>query len=220
MFIEIKSRWSGNTLFSLEAVSMKSAVEAALESEANLREADLRGADLRRADLRGADLRRANLRGANLRRANLSWANLSWANLRGADLSEANLCGANLSGADLREADLREADLSVIRDDLWAVLSAVPAEVEGLRHAILSGTIDGSTYEGSCACLVGTLANVRHCKYNDIPALTPNSSRPAERFFLAIKPGDTPENSQFSKLALEWVDQWLANMRAAFAGKS
>ncbi len=38
----------------------------------------------------------------------------------------------------------------------------------------------------------------------------------AERFFAAIKPGDTPETSQFSKLAVEWIDEWLNKMRAAF----
>ena len=80
----------------------------------------------------------------------------------------------------------------------------------------MDGKIDGSTYEGDCACLVGTLANVRQCKYEAIPSLTPNSSRLAERFFLAIKPGDTPEKSQAAKLALEWIDRWLANMRGAF----
>ena len=133
------------------------------------------------------------------------------ANLRGADLRGADLRGANLRGADLRGADLRP-----IRDDIWAVLSSAPAEVAGLRAAIAEGRIDGSTYEGACCCLVGTLANVRHCKYNEIPFLQPNSARPAERFFAAITPGDTPEDSQFSKLALEWVDQWLTTMRAAF----
>ncbi len=137
-----------------------------------------------------------------------------------ADLGGADLRGADLRWADLGGADLRGADLTSIRDDLWAVLSSCPAEVDGLRQALLDGKIDGSTYEGPCACLVGTLANTRHCRYDAIPGLTPNGSRPAERFFLAIKPGDTPENSQFSKLALEWVNQWLANMKAAFAGKS
>lgn len=33
-----------------------------------------------------------------------------------------------------------------------------------------------------------------------------------------VNTGDTPETSQFSKLALEWIDLWLANMRAAFQG--
>ena len=182
-------------LFSLETESIKLAVEAAVKGWADLHGADLHGADLRGADLHGADLR---------------WADLRWADLRGADLH----------GADLRGADLRGADLSIIRDDIWAVLSSSPAEVAGLRTAIVEGRINGSTYEGECCCLVGTLANARHCKYDEIPTLRPNGSRPAERFFYTIKPGDTPENSQFSKLALEWVDLWLANMRAAFAANA
>lgn len=124
------------------------------------------------------------------------------------------------SGARLYGAHLRGAHLTPIRDDIWAVLASAPAEVAGLRTALAEGRIDGSTYEGACCCLVGTLTNERHYKYAEIPSLVPDGSRPAERFFAAIKAGDTPETSQFSKLALEWVELWLANMRAAFAAKA
>jgi uncharacterized protein YjbI with pentapeptide repeats len=219
MEFEIKSRWSGAVLFSLETESLKLAVEAAVLTSANLSGADLSGADLTSANLRGADLTRANLSGADLASANLMGANLSGADLTSANLRGADLTSANLSGADLTSANLMGADLTPIRDDIWAILSSAPAEVAGLRTAIAEGRIDGSTYEGACCCMVGTLANVRHCKYSEIPLLKPNSSRPAERFFAAIKAGDTPKTSQFSKLALEWVDLWLANMHAAFAAK-
>jgi hypothetical protein len=103
--------------------------------------------------------------------------------------------------------------LTPIRDDLWAVLSASPHEVPALRDALATGKVDGSTYRGQCACLVGTLANARGCNEKEIPGLLPNSSRPAEVFFFAIKRGDTPETNQASKIAMEWVDQWLANVR-------
>ena len=91
---EIKHRYSGAVLYSLETKSIKLCVEAALKSEANLSEADLSWADLK---------------GANLKEADLSWADLSWADLSGADLSEANLKGAYLNGADLSEANLNGA---------------------------------------------------------------------------------------------------------------
>jgi uncharacterized protein YjbI with pentapeptide repeats len=183
---------------------------------ANLRDADLRGANLRGANLCGANLRGANLRGANLRDADLRGANLRGANLCGANLRGANLRGANLCGADLCGANLRDADLTGIRDDIWAVLCSAPSEAGALRLALVEGRVDGSTYEGKCACLVGTLANARRCTHDQIPGLSPNSERPAERFFMGIKMGDTPETNQFSKLALQWVDEWLANMRSAF----
>ncbi len=227
MKFEITSRWSGSILFSVETESIKLAVEAAVKSKANLRGANLGGADLRGANLRGADLGGANLRGANLGGANLGGADLRGANLRGANLRGANLRGANLGGANLRGANLRGAnlgganlggaDLTAIRDDLWAVLSAAPAEVAGLRTAIAEGRIDGSTYEGECACLVGTIANIRRCRYDAMRCIVPDSMRPIERFFAAIRKGDTPETSQLSELALEWVDQWLTNVRGAFA---
>ena len=89
--IEIKSWFSGDILFEYESdnATMKKAVEAAVDdnadlSGANLRDADLSGADLRDADLSGADLRDADLSGADLRGANLSGADLRGANLRDA----------------------------------------------------------------------------------------------------------------------------------------
>jgi len=233
MLIEIKNRWNGNVLFSLEIGSIKLAVEAAIKSGADLRSADLRSAYLRSADLSGANLSGADLSGANLSGAYLRSADLSGANLRSADLRSADLRSAYLSGADLRGADLRGAYLSgadlrsaylsgadlrganlsgayltPIRDDLWAVLSSSPMEVSGLLAALKEGRVDGSTYEGDCACLVGTLANLRHCMHNAIDGLNPDSSRPIECFFAAIKKGDTPETNQFSKLACEWIESW------------
>src|SRR4051812_38650117 len=136
--------------------------------------------------------------------------------LRDADLSGADLRGADLRGADLRGADLRGADLTPIRDDIWAVLSAAPAEVSALIDALKNGRVDGSTYEGACACLVGTLANARQTHYQNLGTVKPNSSRPAECFFMGIHKGDTPETNQFSRLALEWSQEWLETMRTAF----
>ena len=100
--IEIKSWISGDVLFEYESdnATMKKAVEAAVDDNA-----DLSGADLRDANLSGADLRDANLRDADLRDANLRDANLS-----GADLRDANLSGADLSGADLRDAAIYYSD--------------------------------------------------------------------------------------------------------------
>ena len=122
MLFEIKSRFTGAVLFSLETSSFKLCVEAAVKSRAdlyganlsraNLYGANLSGADLPRADLSGADLSRANLSRANLSRADLSGADLYGADLSCADLPGANLYGADLYGADLSRADLSGADLS------------------------------------------------------------------------------------------------------------
>jgi hypothetical protein len=76
VLFEIKHRFSGSVLFSLETGSLKLCVEAAAKG--------------------GADLS-----GANLRDANLGGANLGGADLGGADLGDADLGGANLGGAKL-----------------------------------------------------------------------------------------------------------------------
>ena len=117
--IEIKSWFSGDVLFEYESdnATMKKAVEAAVDDNANLSGANLSGANLSGADLSGADLSvadlsDADLSGADLSGADLSDADLSDANLSGANLSDANLSGANLSDANLSDANLSGADLS------------------------------------------------------------------------------------------------------------
>ena len=171
--------------------------------------ADLRAAILE-ANLSGANLSGADLRWVNLSGADLIEANLSGVNLRGANLSEANLSGTNLSGADLSGTNLSWANLEPIRDDFWAVLAYAPKEIAGLRSALVQGRVDG--------CLVGTIANVRGCTYAELGILRPQAARPAERFFLGMAMGDTPETNQLSALAVDWIDDFVSRMREAFAG--
>lgn len=147
------------------------------------------------------DLSRADLSGADLRGAYLSWVNLRGADLRGADLS----------GADLSRSDLRGADLEDIKEDFLKILSLAPAEVPALKAAINEGRINGSVYQGECACLVGTIANIRDVSVYTLPeGLAPNSDRPAERWFLGIAKGDTPETNPISKITLAWIEEWEA----------
>jgi uncharacterized protein YjbI with pentapeptide repeats len=192
-------------------------------SKANLSWANLSWANLSEANLSKADLSKADLSWANLSWANLSWANLSWANLSEANLSWANLSEANLSKANLSEADLSKADLSKaafdpIKSDFWMILLSAPFEIAGLRLALIEGRVDGSTYQGECACLVGTIANVRHANYKEI-GIKPDATRAAERWFMGIKKGDTPEANQISKITVEWLDEFVAKLNFA-SGKT
>ena len=228
---EIKNT-SGAVIFATDAASLRDAVAAALSAGADLSLADLRRADLSGANLGGADLSGAGLSGAylsganlsgaylrdaylinaDLRRANLSGANLRDADLGGADLSGANLGGADLSGAGLRDANLSgaigaEGALNEYRDDIWSILDKSPSEVDGLVALMRAGKIDGQLYEGPCACLVGSIANVRGCRIIDLGIET-EPSRPAEQWFLSIRPGQTPENSHTARTALGWIQEW------------
>ena len=190
--VEIKNRWT-------DAVILSRKVEAETEATA-----------------KRIVLVQAVAEGANLRGANLVGADMEGANLVGADLGDADLVGAYLDGAYLDGANLRGAKLRGIRDDVWAILSCAPTEVPALRRAILDGRINGSTYrdDSGCGCLAGTLEIARGGGEKCIPALRHDSDRPAERFFLAIKKGDTPDTNQASRIALEWVDEWMASVRA------
>ena len=129
--------------------------------------------------------------------------------------AKANLSWANLSKADLSEANLSWADLSVIKADFLYVLLNAKKEVGFLKQAVIDGKIDGSTYSGECRCLSGTIEksaiihNGQDQEKNVKRILDCRAStRPAERFFLAIRPNDTPENNQASKIVLGWIEQF------------
>jgi len=131
MLIEIKAWLDDRIIHTIEADSIRAAIEELAKKGANLEGSDLRGAYLRGANLRGANLRGANLRGADLRDANLGSSNLWDANLRGADLRDAYLEGSNLGDANLRGVDLEG---SYLRD---AYLSGANLEGANLRGASL-----------------------------------------------------------------------------------
>jgi len=217
---EIRNRWTNAVQFTADitcapdatiGVQIGLAVKWARQNGADLRDANLSGANLSDADLRDANLRGADLRGADLRDANLRGAYLSGANLRGADLRGAYLRGAYLSGANLRGAYLSGANLRSFKADFWAILTTARKEIPGLISAIREGRIDGSTYSGECACLVGTIANVRHVSAD---TLERDSSRPAEQWFFMIKKGDKPGDDSGGgfalQQALEWAEEYCA----------
>ena len=248
---EIRNRWTGEVMFGdpdddrsvrdlvVDAVGRRAVLSGAVLSGAVLSGADLRDAVprdavLRDAVLRGAVLRDAYLSGAVLRDADLRGAYLSGAVLRGAvlrgaDLRGADLRGAVLSGAVLSGADLSDADLSRWRQDLWDILDHAPHEVPAVRAALVGGRVDGTTYEGSCSCLVGTIATARGDEVGELVriGIPKDARRPAEQWFMAIRPGDTFEPTPVegeregqwrARKAVEWLDSWTeSRMRIAEA---
>ena len=133
----------------------------------------------------------------------VKWARKNGADLSGADLSGAYLRGADLSGAYLRGADLSGADLRSVKADFFMILAMGHTEVPHLIKALREGRVDGSTYGGECACLVGTLEN------GGASGVPHQSDSPAEQWFWPIrkgtKPGDDSEGGFRSAKALEWA---------------
>ena len=148
-----------------------------------------------------ADLREA-VADAVAKKISLYRANLSYSDLRGSDLSY-----SNLSGSDLRGSYLSGSDLSVFRRDIEHVLFCNPNEAQAVVDALEAGKVDGSFYEGECACLVGTIRNARGCELN---AIEMDSNRPAERWFTQFVPGRSCENYSPAKLTADWIRDWIA----------
>jgi hypothetical protein len=150
------------------------------------------------------------------RDADLHDANLHDADLHDADLRDADLRGADLHGADLRDAKLEQLPQDYINQcsrDILFILGCLKGEVPFLRNALVKGEVDGTVYEGDCACLVGTLGKAdggvdKVCSV--IPFYERGTHNPGEAWFYNIHKGDTPETSDFVKHAVALCDMVLA----------
>lgn len=140
----------------------------------------------------------------------------------GADLRGADLRGAYLRGAYLQGADLEKLPVSYVNQasrDMLFIFQSLKSELPFLREKLIKGEVDGSVYEGDCACLVGTLANAENksveqvCEY--IPFYDKGTHNPAEAWFLNIIEGDTPDNNAFAKHALMLIDMVLKPRKKA-----
>ncbi|MGL4598521.1 MAG: hypothetical protein ACRCYO_13470 [Bacteroidia bacterium] len=96
----------------------------------------------------------------------------------------------------------------IFKHDFWAILLKSRSEIAGLKLALNEGRVNGSTYEGPCACLVGTIANVKGCHHKELEVITPDSGRPAERWFMLIGEEMKPDNSEVVKLTIEWIEEF------------
>ncbi len=201
--MKIFNRWDNSiVIFEDESGTMRETVLAAIALDANLTDANLTD---------------ANLTDANLTYANLTYANLTRANLTRANLTDANLTYANLTRANLTWANLTRANLTHIKNDIWDILLRAPGEIDALLKVLREGKVDGSVYEGDCACLVGTIANACHMKLADMEFIKPDSARPAERWFLAIRPGHTPDKSAVVAKTIEWIEEFDSLLERAIA---
>lgn len=86
-----------------------------------------------------------------------------------------------------------------------------------LKNALLEGRLDGSQYEGECACLKGTLEQAATKDAEKI-GWKHDANLPAETFFLSISKGDTPETSRFSALAVQWIEEFYELPLVKMAG--
>ncbi|MBO1267068.1 hypothetical protein, partial [Arthrobacter cavernae] len=129
----------------------------------------------------------------------------------GADLYGADLYGADLYGQTLDK--LPRAFIEACSRDILFIMEHLKAEVPFLKEKLLAGEVDGSQYEGDCACLVGSLAKGKETSVanvcSTIPYYTKGTHNPGEQWFLNIHEGDMPADNAFSKHAVSLCNQVL-----------
>ena len=171
-----------------EAERVQDAIEKVVHSGVNLAGAALRGPVLTDASFPGVDLGDARLRDAGL----------------------PETTRADLTGPYLWDRNITYAEIEAARQDLWAVLSLAVREAPAIRAALVEGRVDGGTYYGERACLIGTIANARGCDVYSLKSLGLAPNRPIEHFFMRIDRGDTPQTNPIAKLIVQWIDEWRA----------
>lgn len=108
----------------------------------------------------------------------------------------------------------REDAIAQVRADFHDVFGWARPEVPAFLIALQEGRIDGSCYEGKCACLVGTIAKVRGVWFETLPN---DATRPAEEFIYPIEEGDTPATNPIAALVEQWTVEWLHDNAGAAA---
>ncbi len=218
-----------NTYTPEQLATVLRAHRAWCEHDPTGRRAELRGAVLRNVDLSGACLvdadlsdailtdsiftgtvfTDANLKDADFSRSNLNYATFESARLDGVMFADADLTGVNFSDSSLTLINLREANLETIRADILSILDTFPDEVSGLLSTLRAGNVNGCAYDGKCSCLIGTIARQRKCDVHNLPNCKPDAYRPAERWFLAIRPGHRPDSCKIAEITDEWIAEWM-----------
>lgn len=168
---------------------------------------DFTNAKMINADFTGTFLNNSDFSNSNLRDARLVVSDVLGCDFSDADFRGTNILGTSLRYAILKGINLYKANLEKIKEDFFDILSQAVKEISYLEKAILEGGVDGLTYDGECICLCGILENAGNTE------IKRNPLRPIERFFLAIRKEDTPENSQFSKIVMDWIQEFKAECR-------
>jgi uncharacterized protein YjbI with pentapeptide repeats len=174
-------------------------------SNMDLSDLDLSYMNLSYANLNSTSLNNSKLNYADLNNAKLSNANLSKANLSYAILSNTKLSYSYLNNTNLSNTDLSKANLYEIKEDLFKVLDNAKPEVLGLYKALIEGRIEGAIYKGECACLIGTIANIRKV---DVSTLKRNPYSLIECWSIGIKIGDIPKTNQISNITKIWIEEF------------
>ena len=75
---------------------------------------------------------------------------------------------------------------------------------DALLVALRAGRVDGLTYYGEC-----TIARASGIEHDEIPGVTPDAGRPAERWFTRIRPGHVPDLFPVAALTWMWVEEFI-----------
>ena len=126
---------------------------------------------------------------------------------------KSTLVEAVKSRVDLRGANLKKLPVDFINQcsrDMLFIFQQLKDELPAFKEKLLAGKVNGSQYEGDCACLLGTFAKVKKEKVDKVCKVIPfyekGTHNMGEAWFLNIKEGDTPKSNGFANHVLKLIE--------------
>ena len=184
-------------------------------SASALRSAGYSASDLRRASYSASDVLSAGYSASALRRAGYSASALLSASYSASDLLSAGYSASALRRAGYSASDVLSLETSC-KEDVQAKAKKMDRdEAAFVAQQLRLGLLDGSTYGAvdSCGCFLGTAARAagktvsEYCQFHGIKK---DGSSPAEKWFMDVSIGDTPENNYAAQKGVEWIEEVLA----------
>lgn len=100
------------------------------------------------------------------------------------------------------------------KEDLFAVLDAVPGKFDEVRLAVVEGRINGLdprlSRSTKCGCIKAHIAGDDYFLDREkLPSVARvNTESAIEKYVYSVWPGKNPQNCEVLKNVLEWLDEW------------
>ncbi len=102
------------------------------------------------------------------------------------------------------------------KEELFAIMDAVPSGYDSVKAAIIEGRIDPvwpnvSIYGIPIGCFKAHLADHLKCKSVDLPGIARlklGSYSVLEKYTSSVRTGDTPSTFPVMKDILDWLEEW------------
>ncbi len=180
------------------------------------RQAEL-ASEVRAAGYSASEVLSAGYSTSALRAAGYSASEVLSAGYSAPEVRAAGYSASALRSAGYSASALRDTELSSERDIKNKCKKMGREESQFVCDTLYRGLMDGRQYGSieSCGCFLGSAAKKARLSVDDFCkklGIKKNADSPAEKWFMGVSVGDTPENNYAAKKGVEWIEEAIKEM--------